>query len=80
VWRSVRIHLDDVEGQGRFIEFEAVAPPDSNLAPEHELIAQLRTRLAVPEHSLIAEGYANLRPAGDATVSSDGASTVAPAA
>lgn len=70
LWRSIRIHLDEVEGQGRFIEFEAVAPPDSDLVAEHELIAQLRTRLAVPEGSLIAEGYADLGAAPQAGASS----------
>lgn len=71
LWRSVRIHLDDVEGQGRFIEFEAVAPPDSDLTAEHELIAELRTHLTVPEDSLIAESYAGLVAANQATASSN---------
>lgn len=69
LWRSVRIHLDDVEGQGKFIEFEAVAPPDSDLTAEHELITELRTRLAVPDDSLIAESYASLVAAAHAAAS-----------
>jgi hypothetical protein len=29
IWEQVRIHLDDVERLGSFIEFETVAPEDS---------------------------------------------------
>ena len=39
LWQSVRIHLDQVEQLGTFIELEAVAPPDSDLAHEHRLVA-----------------------------------------
>jgi adenylate cyclase class IV len=31
LWRGVRIHLDDVDGLGRWVELEAVAPPGSDL-------------------------------------------------
>lgn len=39
LWQNVRIHLDEVEQLGTFIELEAVAPPDSDLAHEHRLVA-----------------------------------------
>lgn len=58
LWQSVRIHLDDVEHLGAFIELEAVAPPDSDLSHEHALISQLRSALAITDDSLIALGYA----------------------
>jgi adenylate cyclase class 2 len=58
LWRGVRIHLDRVEQLGCFIELEAVAPPDSDLAHEHELIARLRTSLAITDERLIGLGYA----------------------
>jgi predicted adenylyl cyclase CyaB len=58
LWRDVRIHLDDVERLGRFIELEAVAPPDSDLAREHQLIAELRDAFAITDERLIALGYA----------------------
>lgn len=57
-WRDVRIHLGDVERLGRFIELEAVAPPDSDLAHEHQLIAELRDALAITDERLVAAGYA----------------------
>lgn len=58
LWRDVRIHLDNVERLGRFIELEAVAPPDSDLAREHQLIAELRDALAIADERLVAVGYA----------------------
>jgi adenylate cyclase class 2 len=58
LWKDVRIHLDDVEQLGTFIELEAVAPPDSDLAHEHELIGHLRTAFAITDERLLAVGYA----------------------
>jgi adenylate cyclase, class 2 len=58
LWQSVRIHLDEVEQLGRFIELEAVAPPDSDLAHEHRLIAELRDALGITDERLVALGYA----------------------
>jgi adenylate cyclase, class 2 len=60
LWRSVRIHLDEVEQLGTFIELEAVAPADSDLAHEHRLIAELRDALRITDERLIALGYAAL--------------------
>jgi predicted adenylyl cyclase CyaB len=62
LWRSVRIHLDEVEGQGRFIECEAVAQPDSDLSTEHALIGELRSRLSITDANLLAESYADRAP------------------
>ncbi len=58
LWRSVRIHLDSVEGLGEFIELEAVAPADSDLAHERELVASLRTTLGITDEHLVGLGYA----------------------
>ncbi len=51
LWQSVRIHLDEVEQLGTFIELEAVAPPDSNLAHEHRLMPSCATRSASPTNA-----------------------------
>jgi adenylate cyclase class 2 len=64
LWRSVRIHLDDVEGLGCFIEFEALAPPDSDLSAEHGLIAELRARLGISQPNLVAQSYSDLGGTG----------------
>jgi adenylate cyclase class IV len=58
LWQSVRIHLDEVEQLGTFIELEAVAPADSDLADEHRLVAELRDALGITDERLIALGYA----------------------
>lgn len=58
LWQSVRIHLDEVEQLGRFIELEAVAPPDSDLTHEHRLVAELRDALGITDERLVALGYA----------------------
>jgi predicted adenylyl cyclase CyaB len=58
LWRQVRIHLDTVEQLGNFIEIEAVAAPDSNLAEEHALVQTLRKRLGITDERLVARGYA----------------------
>src|SRR5215204_3744415 len=34
MWETVRIHLDEVDGLGAFLELEAVAEPGSDLARE----------------------------------------------
>jgi adenylate cyclase class 2 len=58
LWRDVRIHLDDVEQLGRFIELEAAAPSDSDLAHEHDLVVELRDAFDITDERLIAIGYA----------------------
>jgi adenylate cyclase class IV len=59
LWRQVRIHLDEVAGLGTFIEFEAVAPPESDLSEEHHLVAHLREVFDVNDDRLCATGYAS---------------------
>ena len=54
----MRIHLDEVERLGSFIELEAVAPPESDLTREYELIRELRDVLSVTDERLVALGYA----------------------
>lgn len=58
LWQNVRIHLDDVEHLGTFIELEAVAPADSDLQHEHELVGQLREAFSITDDRLIPTGYA----------------------
>jgi homotetrameric cytidine deaminase len=60
-WENVRIHLDDVEGLGSFIELEALVGPGLN-TPEaaREKVARLRAELAIADDALVAVGYADL--------------------
>jgi len=57
---NLLIHLDEVEGLGRFIEFEALLSPAHNVAACHEAIGMLRQAF---EHAMgepISSGYADL--------------------
>jgi homotetrameric cytidine deaminase len=68
LWQEVRIHLDEVEGLGRWIELEAVAPPESDLSTEHARVAELREVLGMADERVVAGGYAALAlDAGAAT-------------
>ena len=58
LWQGVRIHLDEVEELGTFIELEAVAPRDSDLTDEYRLVAELRDALGLTDERLVALGYA----------------------
>jgi homotetrameric cytidine deaminase len=58
LWHDVRIHLDDVDGLGRWVELEAVAPHTSDLADEHMKVAELRDVLGIGDERVVAEGYA----------------------
>lgn len=64
LWGSVRIHLDHVDGLGSFIEMEAVAPADSDLSREQNLVEQLRRDLKIEDDALIACSYSDLLIAG----------------
>ncbi len=61
LWENVRIHLDDVDGLGRFVELEAIVAPDgSDLAVARAKLARLRDELAIEDDALVAEGYSDL--------------------
>jgi predicted adenylyl cyclase CyaB len=60
IWQSVRIHLDEVEGLGSFVEFEAVATPGSDLSVEIKRVEYLRDRFELEDADLIGTGYADL--------------------
>jgi homotetrameric cytidine deaminase len=60
LWEGVRIHLDDVEELGTFIEFEAVIPDAGDLEAAHEKVARLRLELGIEDHALVSVGYADL--------------------
>jgi homotetrameric cytidine deaminase len=60
LWEGVRIHLDEVDGLGSFVELEAVAAEGSDLTREHELVARLRDELEIADDALVATGYADL--------------------
>jgi homotetrameric cytidine deaminase len=60
LWEGVRIHLDEVEGLGAFVEFEAVIPDGGDLATAHEKVARLKASLGIADEALVSVGYADL--------------------
>ncbi|HWF35241.1 MAG TPA: cytidine deaminase [Solirubrobacteraceae bacterium] len=61
MWENVRIHLDDVDGLGTFLELEAVVAPDgSDLDAARAKVARLRSELGISEDALVAAGYSDL--------------------
>jgi homotetrameric cytidine deaminase len=74
LYENVRIHLDEVQGLGSFVELEGVAQADSDLSSEHELVARLREELALGEavavsySDLLLDGAQTLLTAADAVM------------
>jgi homotetrameric cytidine deaminase len=68
-WEGVRIHLDEVEGLGSFLELEGVAEPGSDLSVEREKVDRLRAELGIEDEDLVATSYSDLlmaKPSPDA--------------
>jgi homotetrameric cytidine deaminase len=59
-WQGVRIHLDEVDGLGAFVELEGVADDASDLRREADLVARLREVLEISDEAIEATGYADL--------------------
>jgi adenylate cyclase class IV len=60
VWKDVRIHLDIVEGLGRFLEFEAVMPEGAADAEGRALVNGLMARFSIRDEDLVESSYADL--------------------
>ena len=58
LYQNVRIHLDQVEGLGTFIELEAVFEDGADDETEQQLkVAFLRDTLGIPDEDLVAISY-----------------------
>jgi homotetrameric cytidine deaminase len=66
LWETVRIHLDEVEGLGSFVELEAVAEAGSDLTREQRQVTQLREALQIGDDALREGSYADAVRAGSA--------------
>jgi homotetrameric cytidine deaminase len=76
VWEHVRIHLDDVEGLGTFVELEAMVGPGLSTREEAaEKVERLRSELEISDDALVAAGYSDLLLDGVGTLlrAADGA-------
>jgi predicted adenylyl cyclase CyaB len=55
-----RIHLDQVEGLGAFIEFEVLVSKSNNIAKAHETVEELRAAFGPVMGEPISVGYSDL--------------------
>ena len=60
LWEGVRIHLDEVEGLGSYLELEGVAEVDSDLSAERDKVERLRQGLGIEDQNLIPMSYSDL--------------------
>ena len=57
---QTRVHLDEVEGLGEFMELEVVLRPGQADAEGQAIARDLMTRLGVPEKDLLENAYMDL--------------------
>jgi predicted adenylyl cyclase CyaB len=57
---NVRIHLDEVEGLGTFLEFEAVLGPDIDDRRGQQQVAELRLAFGIQSEDLLAGSYSDM--------------------
>jgi predicted adenylyl cyclase CyaB len=60
LWHNVRIHLDQVEGLGNFIEFEGVISSDADPQISRERVSRLVTEFAISPTDQIGVSYSDL--------------------
>jgi predicted adenylyl cyclase CyaB len=60
LYQNVRIHLDEVEGLGSFLEFEAVLDDGMSDEAGHAQLAQLRREFGLSETDLLAGSYGDM--------------------
>ncbi len=60
LWHNVRIHLDEVEGLGQFLEFEAVLSPEIDEAAGREQLEQLIGEFHIQPADLLAGSYTDM--------------------
>jgi homotetrameric cytidine deaminase len=65
---AVRIHLDQVEGLGTFVELEGVAAPESDLSDERTQVERLMDALGIDESRILQDSYSDRLLGEDALV------------
>jgi predicted adenylyl cyclase CyaB len=60
LWGQTRIHLDEVEGLGQFIELEVVLTKDQAPSEGHAIAKSLITKFEISEQDLIDVAYVDL--------------------
>lgn len=57
LWENVRIHFDEVEDLGQFIEFEAVMNQEADMSVSRDRIDFLSRTLSITTGATVAGGY-----------------------
>ena len=60
LWDNVRIHLDDVESLGCFLEFEAVLEAGQNEEDGYTQLERLRSEFGIDDGDLVSGSYSDL--------------------
>ncbi len=60
LWRNVRIHLDEVEGLGQFLEFEAVLSHEIDENAGHGQLQELMAQFDIRPQDLMAGSYIDI--------------------
>jgi homotetrameric cytidine deaminase len=68
LWKGVRIHLDQVDGLGDFVELEGVAEPGSDLGAERRRVDALAEALGIVPERIVAESYSDRLLGADALI------------
>ena len=61
---NVRIHLDEVDGLGNFLEFEAVLAPGQDEADGYAQLETLQSEFGITTEAIIGTSYSDLLTAG----------------
>jgi predicted adenylyl cyclase CyaB len=61
---QARIHLDEVEGLGTFLEVEVVLQPGQSVAEGQRVASELRRALDVSDRDLVERAYIDLLASG----------------
>jgi predicted adenylyl cyclase CyaB len=60
IWENVRIHLDEVDGLGRFLELEAVVDKEEDIKNDEGKVLWLMEKFGIKEKDLVAESYIDM--------------------
>ena len=60
IWENVRIHLDEVDGLGGFIELEAIVDRKEDVKGDEARVRWLMEKIVIKEKDLIAVSYIDM--------------------
>jgi predicted adenylyl cyclase CyaB len=65
---QTRVHIDQVEGLGDFLELEVVLRPEQTEAEGRQIAEELLAELEIQQNQLVAEAYVDLLSSADSAV------------